>query len=198
MRCRSPRWSRGETDRVGKRVLLIRHCTSTGQASEAALAEEGHRQAFLLAERLADARIERIVSSPYRRARETIAPLAQRLGLEVELDPRLTERLLSPVPYDAWREVVARSFEDLDHRAPGGESGRETLDRGWAALRDALAHPAELTALVSHGQISSLLLHRIGPPFGHAGWIGLSNPDVYQIERDANGRLGYRRVWSPE
>jgi 2,3-bisphosphoglycerate-dependent phosphoglycerate mutase len=179
-----------------KHLLLIRHCTSTGQAPEAELSTEGHRQAALLADRLADAGIERIVSSPYRRALETIAPLASRLGLSMEIDARLAERRLSPVPLPAWREVVARSFDDPEHRAPGGESGRETLDRGWAALRDAAAHPAAVTALVSHGQISSLLLHRIGPPFGYVGWIGLSNPDVYRIDIEGDD-WRYRRVWSP-
>ena len=91
---------------------------------------------------------------------------------------------LSPVPIDHWRDVVARSFVDPDFAVPGGESGRDTLARGWAALEPALASPARVTALVSHGQISSLVLHHIGPPFGYEGWQRLSNPDVY---RDAVG-----------
>jgi 2,3-bisphosphoglycerate-dependent phosphoglycerate mutase len=180
---------------VGKQVLLIRHCTSSGQAPEAALAPEGYRQAVELADRLADAGIDRIVSSPYRRARETIAPLAAQLGLEVELDARIRERELSPAPIDNWREVVARSFVDLDFHVRGGESGRQIVERGWAALADALSQPSRVIALVSHGQISSLLLHRIGPPFGYDGWLSLGNPDVYRIER-VGDRLTYVRVWS--
>jgi 2,3-bisphosphoglycerate-dependent phosphoglycerate mutase len=181
---------------VNEHVLLIRHCTSSGQAPEAPLAADGYRQAEALADRLGAAGIDRIVSSPYRRARETIAPLAARLGIDIELDPRLRERELSPAPIEHWRDVVARSFIDPDFCVPGGESGRVTLARGWAALEAALGSPARVTALVSHGQISSLVLHHIGPPFGYEGWQKLSNPDVYRIERGSAGRLTYTRVWS--
>jgi len=181
---------------VDKHVFLIRHCTFSGQAADAALAPEGYRQAANLTDRLADAGIERIVSSPYRRARETIAPLATRLGLAIEIDARIRERELSPTPIENWRDVVARSFVEPEFCVPGGESGHVTLARGWAALDAVFAGSSRITALVSHGQISSLLLHHIGPPFGYDGWLRLSNPDVYRITRDDTGALSYHRIWS--
>lgn len=177
------------------RLLLVRHCESSGQHAEAPLSARGLEQAAALATTLAAFPIERVVSSPYLRARQTIAPFAARAGLEVELDARLAERRLSPQPIAEWREVVRASFEDLAHRAPGGESGGETLARGRAALEDALARGHALTALVGHGQHLSLLLHSIDGRFGYAGWENLSNPDLYLVDADARGVLRYARAW---
>jgi len=173
-------------------LLAVRHCESEGQAPEAALTAAGRAQADRLAEALSAQGIVRIVSSPYRRARDSIAPLADRLRLPVELDERLAEHRLSPQPIDAWREHVARAFVDLDARAPGGDSPRETLARAWAALHDALATPGAL--IVSHGQLLGLVLHRIDGRFGFAGWQAMTNPDVFRFERTAGGELRFEHA----
>ena len=174
-------------------VLAVRHCESAGQAPDAALTPLGQRQAGALAAWLQGQDVARILSSPYARARQTIAPLATQLGLAIEIDPRLAERRLSPDPIEDWREYVARSFGDPDACAPGGESGGDALARGWAALQDALAVPR--TLLVSHGQLLSLVLTRIDPAFGYRGWQAMSNPDVFVIERASGGQLRFERLW---
>jgi len=68
---------------------------------EAVLTADGHLQAVQLAEQLAALPIERIISSPFLRAKQSIAPLAERLGLQINIDARLAERVLaSPEPPD--------------------------------------------------------------------------------------------------
>jgi len=176
-------------------LLLVRHCTSTGPDPEAPLAEAGYREAEQLADQLAREPVDRIVSSPYRRALETIAPLAERRGLTVQTDPRLAERWLSAEPRADWREFVQRAFEDPEARAPGGESARETLVRGWAAIQE-LLRAGERTIVVSHGQLLSLVLHRIDPGFGYAGWESLRNPDVFRLTGAAGRGLRFER-WAP-
>jgi 2,3-bisphosphoglycerate-dependent phosphoglycerate mutase len=177
------------------RLLLVRHCESSGQHGDAPLTARGLEQADSLAGTLAAFGIERIVSSPYLRARQTIEPFARRVGLAIEVDQRLQERRLSLEPIPDWRDFVRASFDDAARRAPGGESGAETLARGRAALHDALAHGAKLTALVGHGQHLSLLIHSIDGRFGYAGWERLSNPDLYLIESNGRGELRYARAW---
>ncbi len=176
-------------------LLAVRHCESSGQAPDAPLTAAGYAQAERLADALGSQGIARIVSSPYRRARETALPLAQRLGIEIEVDERLAERRLSPAPLALadWRAHVERSFREPDARAPGGESGREAVTRGWAALHDALR--VDRTLIASHGQLLSLVLHRIDARFGFAGWSAMTNPDVFRIERDGEGALRFDRAW---
>lgn len=52
------------------------------------------------------------MSSPYVRAQQSIVPLAQRLGLPVETEPRLVERVLSAAPLVHWREALRQTFAD--------------------------------------------------------------------------------------
>ncbi|MEX2207503.1 MAG: histidine phosphatase family protein [Myxococcota bacterium] len=181
-----------------QRALLVRHCESSGQAPEAPLTARGNAQAEALAEFLASQPIARVVSSPYLRARQSVEPLARKLGLEIELDARLAERRLSPTPIDGWRDVVKRSFEDPEWSVPGGESGGETLARGLAAIRPLLESAASdrLVVVSSHGQLLSLVLHSIDARFGFAGWEALSNPDVHALEANEVSGLAFRRVWS--
>jgi phosphohistidine phosphatase SixA len=55
------------------------------------LPPSGQRQAKAIVETLAGAGVERTISSPYVRCRQTIDPLAQRLRLPVELSDALAE-----------------------------------------------------------------------------------------------------------
>jgi 2,3-bisphosphoglycerate-dependent phosphoglycerate mutase len=113
------------------RLLLVRHCETTGQQPEAPLTEAGRAQAQHLAGWLADLGVDHVVSSPYRRAVDSIAPFAAASGLPLNLDPRLHERVIAPAPIPHWREAIRRAFVDPDHREPGGESGREV----WSGPR---------------------------------------------------------------
>jgi 2,3-bisphosphoglycerate-dependent phosphoglycerate mutase len=174
-------------------ALLVRHCESLSPAPDAGLTPRGHTQAELLAERLAAHPIDHIVSSPYLRARLTVAPLSSRAGLCVHIDERLAERRLSSEPVHNWRELVQRSFSDADHRLPGGESGAETLSRGLAAISAVLSVGYRLPVVVSHGQLLSLVLHSINPEFGYEGWQSLQIPDVLLLE--VNGeRSAFSRI----
>lgn len=66
------------------------------------LSARGERQAEAVAAALADAGIDRILSSPYRRCRQTVEPLASTLGIDIEE----TEALAEGAPVDAALAVV--------------------------------------------------------------------------------------------
>lgn len=177
-----------------KVLYCIRHCAASGQEPDAPLTPEGYRQAGVLAAHLAGAGIGRIISSPYRRAQESAAPLAARLGLAVETDPRLKERVLSAGNRPDWYERLRESFADPDLRLPGGESGREATQRGLAAIHAALTGPAGTVAVVTHGNLLALILHHFTGDFGFAGWQQLSTPDVYRLAIGPDNPQ-VQRVW---
>jgi 2,3-bisphosphoglycerate-dependent phosphoglycerate mutase len=89
-----------------KRIFLIRHSKAAGQEPEAPLLEEGTRQAQELAEFLHQMDIDYLITSPYRRAVDTIRPLSERLGKEIHTDERLIERVLSTGYLENWMLVV--------------------------------------------------------------------------------------------
>ena len=179
-----------------RHLLLIRHCHASGQNPDAALTEKGLRQAHALAGFLCDYPIDVIVSSSYLRAQQSIKPFAATKRLEIHLDHRLVERTVSGSPIDNWREVIRNSFEDLDLRAPGGESAREVLDRGWAAITDLLDGGHRFPIAVTHGNLMSLILNSLDPEFGYDCWGSLSNPDVFLLKEAVAGRLEFQRLWS--
>lgn len=64
-------------------VILVRHAERASEpAADPALTPAGERRAEALATALADARIGTILTTTYRRTRDTARPLAMRLGIE--------------------------------------------------------------------------------------------------------------------
>ncbi|WP_084399261.1 SixA phosphatase family protein [Henriciella aquimarina] len=70
---------------AGFTVYLVRHAEKTGAEDDPELTADGMARAETLAEVLADEPIEVIWSSDYTRTRQTAAPLAERLRMDVQL-----------------------------------------------------------------------------------------------------------------
>lgn len=173
-------------DTAKGRIFVIRHAQCLGQEPGAVLTPDGTRKAVQLAESLADSGIERIFSSPYRRAMDTATPIAERLGVPVIQDQRLVERLLSPVPIADWRERLRASFDDFDLALPGGESSREAMWRAEAAWAD-VVQVGGCSAIVTHGNLTALMLRSLDPRWGFEQWAALAAPDVYRADRSNLG-----------
>lgn len=177
-----------------KQLYVVRHCKAEGQPVEAPLTAVGRQQADALADRLASAGVGRIVSSPFLRAQQSIEPLARRLGLPVELDSRLGERVLAEGDLPDWQERMRASFADLDLSLPGGESSRVAMARASAAVDEALAGDAGVTVLVTHGNLMTLLLRRFDDQFGYDRWAALTNPDLFRLSFSDKG-VHLERLW---
>lgn len=141
-------------------VFLVRHAEKqTGE--DPALTEAGSKRADALADLLIDADITQIHSSDYQRTRDTAAPLAERLGMSVDLyDPRdlpgMAEQLLAG---EGTHLVVGHSnttppLVDL----LGGEGGTPIVE---ATEYDRLY----LVTRAPDGSVNSVLL-RYGDPTG--------------------------------
>ncbi|WP_194541137.1 histidine phosphatase family protein [Paenibacillus sp. JZ16] len=178
-----------------KNVFIVRHCKAEGQAADAPLTGQGIQQALELAEFLSDKGIDHIVSSPYRRASDTIKPLADLIGVEVVMDERLTERILSGRNEPAWREMLRRTYDDLELCYEGGESSRTAMHRAVRVVEEIRQNSSQNAVIVSHGNLISLLLKHYDNRIGFREWEGLSNPDVYHLSflQDAPG---IQRIWT--
>jgi len=160
-------------------LFLIRHgahdqlgSSLVGRADTVGLSAEGRAQAEALAARIARERIVALHSSPQRRARETAAPIALRLGLGVAIEAAIDE-----IDFGAWTGMTFDALRDdpaWRHwnerrgtaRPPGGESMAEARARAVAHLRRvAERHPDASVALVSHGDvIKAAVLDLLGMP----------------------------------
>ncbi|WP_458118997.1 histidine phosphatase family protein [Paenibacillus sp. Z6-24] len=166
-------------------LYIIRHCEAEGQAPDAPLTERGYRQADTLAKLAALQRVDRIVSSPYERAYRTIQPLAERIGLDIVTDDRLIERVLCGQDAPDWRDMLRRTYDEPELCYPGGESSSAAAARAMQVITELVDQGYQRPAIVSHGNLISLLLRSWDVQFGFAEWETMSNPDVYRIDLDA-------------
>ncbi len=78
-------------------LFLVRHAAAGDRNAWAAndllrpLTKKGESQAEAIADLFQSRQIERIISSPYLRCTQTVFPLAQKLGIEIEIEDSLAE-----------------------------------------------------------------------------------------------------------
>jgi len=180
-----------------KNIYLVRHCEAEGQSAEAQLTERGNHQALDLSAFFHSIQVDRIISSPYKRARQSIEPLALCLNLEIENDHRLTERVLSSENLPNWFEKLKATFTDMDLTFEGGESSRAAMKRIVAVTEEVFQSDAINTVIVTHGNIMSLLLKHYQKDVGFTDWCNLSNPDVFLLKYEKH-KIICARIWGKD
>ncbi len=150
-------------------LLLVRHAlplrSEPGQGSDPELSEEGVEQAERLPDALARFPITRLVSSPQRRAVQTAQPVADALGLPIEIDERLAEYDRDLPHYIPVEQIAAENPEELERLAngqlPSSVDEDAFLARVSAAVDDivAAADHDDTVAVFSHGGVINVLLH---------------------------------------
>jgi alpha-ribazole phosphatase/probable phosphoglycerate mutase len=172
------------------RLILVRHAEPAEEVRrryarrDGELSRRGHGQAEACARWLRAAPIDRVFASPSGWARETAAPLARTLGLEV-------------VALEAFRglsygELEGLEFEDAQRRFPevhaawlerpaevsfpGGESYADLRGRVRRATAELRAQHAQKTiAIVSHGEVNRTAI---------AEALNLADEDSFRVDQD--------------
>ncbi len=181
-----------------RRLLLVRHAApaknSAVPAREWALSPSGHADAARLADLLAPYVPSAILASDELKARQTAQPLADRLGLPVEVIAGLREHERRTVGYlgdEAFQATMARFFAEPDTLAFGEETASQALARFTAAIEDALiCHPSGDIALFTHGTVMSLFVaaHSDREPMEFwwhlhlPAWVIFTIPDLTLVE----------------
>ena len=169
---------------VGKKIYLIRQCKATGQEPEAELTSEGRKKAIELVSLLDKRNIGHIISSPYKRAVQTIRPFSENNKIPIIIDGNLQERVLSAEPREDWLEQLERTFIEKDLTFSGGESSNHALTRILKVLEEIFENKKmHDVGIVTHGNILSLLINHYDPTFGFAGWQQMKNPDIFVLEK---------------
>ena len=158
-------------------VLVVRHgltaATGTalaGRTPGIPLDDRGQRQAAALGDRLAQVRLDAIVSSPLERCAQTAAAIAERqaAAVAVTTDERVIEvgygdwtgqslRKLAREPL--WRVVQAHPSA-VTFPGPGGETLPDIQHRAVAAIRDwnAKLGPDAVYLICSHADVIKAIL----------------------------------------
>ena len=174
-------------------VLLVRHAApvtpSPGASpevdSERSLTDEGREAAVALAHQLKAMPIAAVYSSPYRRAIQTVEPLAAALELEITPRDDLAERWLADriVNDDQWLDAYRRTWADLDFCPPGGESRRDTQDRALTLLEDLRRrHEGEVVVASTHGGLIGCLLRALDDDLSLEDVLRMPMPAIFSLK----------------
>ncbi|GEN53992.1 histidine phosphatase family protein [Halobacillus faecis] len=179
-----------------EKLFLVRHSETEGQHEDSPLTKTGIRQAQMLATFLEKYghSIDRIISSPYLRAIETIKPFARKNNVTIEMDDRLEERVLSREPLDDWEEVLHDTFVDPELKLTGGESSTEAKKRVLSLIDQLENEDCGNVLLVTHGNLLALLLQKYNREIGFYEWKRLSRPDVFLVQKQG-GEYTVERIW---
>lgn len=187
-------------------LVLVRHAEpwrvdggGDGAPADPGLTPEGSRQAERLAAWLAHEQVDAVLSSPQRRARETAAPLARRLGLGVDVLDGLAEydwRADHYVPVEElraegdprWTALVEGRWHDL-----GADTPDEFRARVAATVDEVVARfPGRRVVAACHGGVVNVVVGDV---------LGLSAPLWFEpayasVHRVLLSRTGVRSVRS--
>lgn len=183
-------------------LLIIRHALPirrelTEGAADPELAAEGRVQAEHLAQYLATEQIDAIYASPMTRARETAAPLAQALGLDVAIAPGVAEWDQNSPEYVPVEELKAANDPRWQAMLRGewssDESEADFRARVLSAIEEIIdGHRGQRVAVVCHGGIiNGYLSHILG--LGEFA-RGFFYPNYTSINRVAAASSGERSI----
>ncbi len=177
-------------------LLLIRHGLPTSGVFDPGLSPEGTAQAERLAAWLAHEDIDALYSSPFRRARETAAPLERLTGMTATVLDDLRE----------WDTDVSQPYTPpeqigrADPRAVALTEGRYedfVPDLDWDAFRARAvrgmgtvfdAHPGGRVAVVCHGGITNTYLATV-LGLSTMFWFHPGYTSVSRVRRMPGGRI---------
>ncbi|MEU7763630.1 histidine phosphatase family protein [Nocardia sp. NPDC049190] len=177
-------------------LILVRHAqpvrmlTSDGPA-DPELAPVGLEQADRVPAVLGHHRISRVLSSPQRRARETAAPTAVKLGLDVEIVADLAEYdrdLPAYIPIEDAKVEFREAYDRIKAGyLPSQIDGEAFKTRVLDTITEiaAVTDPADTVVAFAHGGVVNVLLQDV---------LGLERPLTFPIDYCSITRILFSRT----
>ncbi len=185
-------------------LYLVRHGESAFNAegriqgqTDVPLSPLGLKQSEALAQALSSLPIEAVFSSPLLRAAQTARPVAAALALDLRFEERLKELNAGVFQGLLWEEVGIEHPEaaarwrshDPDFVIPGGESRRQLMQRGRAALEAIRECGLRQVVVVAHGGVLAAALKSLLEIPAELNPFNLYNASINQLRWDTHVKL---------
>lgn len=165
-------------------IYFVRHAhsTYTKEERERPLSEKGWNDATMVTSLLKKEEIDVVLSSPYKRAIQTVEGVAEHFQLPILVEEDLRERLLSVEPLENFQEGIMKVWRDSMFSFPGGESNREAQKRGVTCMERILEqYEGKNVVIGTHGNIMVLIMNYFNEKYDVSFWKELEMPDVYKL-----------------
>lgn len=180
-------------------VYFIRHAHSIYTPDELVrpLSERGFQDTKKLTQLFKGEAIDQVISSPYKRAIQTVEGIAEDIGKEVILIDDFRERRLSKVPVDDFNQAITTVWNNQKFSFPGGESNESAQKRGVKAFKQALTtYRGQKIVIGTHGNIMVLIMNYFNKMFGFDFWKSLDMPDIYKLSFENDEITEWQRIWN--
>ena len=112
-----------------------------------------------------------IYASNFRRAADTVWPIAEAAGLPVEEKEEFREWTLL-AKGEEYYSISRRAWEDFTYRYETCETLQEVQARNLQKLRELVAeHPGETIVIGTHGTALSTIIHYYKPDYGYEEFL---------------------------
>ena len=144
-------------------LYFVRHATPNYDNHDdmsRELTPQGLIERYKAKDFLADKNITVVLSSPYKRSVDTVSPIAEELGVEIETYYDLRERTVCDEWLYCFDDYARKQWEDFSYRLEGGECLGEVQERNVRAINEIVKkYPDCNIAIGSHGTALSTIIH---------------------------------------
>ncbi|MEI5889297.1 histidine phosphatase family protein [Bacillus cereus] len=165
-------------------IYFVRHAhsTYTQDERERPLSEKGQLDAENVTRLLKDEHIDVVISSPYKRAIQTVQGIANTYNVSIQIEENLRERLLSKELVTDFNDAVQKVWEDWDFAYEGGESNDVAQRRAVICMQNILKKYEDKNIVIgTHGNIMVLLMNYFDSKYDFRFWKTLRMPDIFKL-----------------
>ena len=153
------------------KVYFIRHAEpnyNNRDDMSRELSAKGMADRELVTQFLSNKNIEVVLSSPYKRAVDTVSHFADSMGLSIEIVDDFRERKVNNVWIEDFASFGKSQWADFDYKLSDGESLNEVQLRNISALKSVLEkYKDSNVAIGSHGTSLSTVINYYDNSFGY-------------------------------
>lgn len=132
------------------------------------LSDKGLIDRKLVTEFLADKGIDVVMSSPYKRAVDTVKEFADKSGMDIVVVDDFRERKIDSCWIEDFNSFCKQQWEDFDYKLTDGECLADVQKRNINALNLVLKNYKEKTIVVgSHGTALSTIINYYDKSFNY-------------------------------
>lgn len=170
------------------KIYYVRHAEPNYKNYNDSLREltpKGRKDVKLVTEFLADKDIDLIVSSPYKRAIDTIGDFAKKVSLDIKIEDDFRERKVG----DDWLKVFPayahRQWSDFYYKLENGECLQEVQDRNIRALKKLLdENKGKNIVIAGHGTALSTIINYFDKSYGYENFMAMVDKMPWIVEFD--------------
>ena len=186
------------------KVFFIRHAEPNYENHDDLLREltpKGMQDRKIVTEYLSNKKIDVVLSSPYKRAVQTLEDFADKFGFKIETIDDFHERKVGNEWIENFHDFSKNQWADFEYKLEGGECLREVQTRNIAALKEVLRkYEGKNIAIGTHGTALSSIINYYDNSFGYADFEKIRNvmPWIVAFEFDGEKCVSIKNMKKPE